>query len=206
MHGIIFVGLKEFVVDTYDKSTWDRIREGAGVEGKRYTPVASYPDAELLALVETAVEISGVEEPRLLRSFGQHVVPTLVDMYGVYIQDSWTWLELIENVEETIHQALRTGDSLEYEPPAIAATRIDDGVALVTYGSSRELCDVAVGLVEGIGDYYDESLEVYERRCMHRGASQCEIVAVDSTTTRRRANRLIDRERDRNEPSVGSKR
>jgi predicted hydrocarbon binding protein len=204
MHGIIFAGLKEFVVDTYDKSTWDRIREGAGVEGKRYTPVSSYPDEELLALVETAVEISGIEEPQLLRSFGRHVVPTLVDMYGVYIDDSWTWLELIENVEETIHQALRSGDSLQYEPPAIAATRIDDDVALVTYGSSRGLCDVAIGLVEGIGDYYGESIEVYERRCMHRGAPRCEIVAMDSTTTRRRANRLIDRETDRTETPAES--
>lgn len=192
MHGIIFAGLKAFVVDEYDGETWDRIRADAGVEGKRYTPVASYPDAELVALVEAAVDASGIERSRLLRTFGRYVVPTLVDMYGVYIDDSWDWLDLVVNVEDAIHTALRSGDSLEYEPPAIAAARIDDDVALVTYGSERGFCDVAMGILEGIGDHYDESLEVYERRCRHEGAPRCELVAVGGGTTRRRAERLID--------------
>lgn len=196
MHGILFKGLKDFVVDTYDKPTWEQIRETAGVREDRYLPTSAYPDEELVALVEAAVAVSGVDQPTLLRAFGRYLVPPLVDMYGVYIDEEWTGLELIENVETTIHRALRSGDSFEYEPPGIAATRLDDDVVVITYGSSRGLCDVAVGLVNGIGEYYDESFDVYQRNCMHDGASKCEIVAVSGGTTRRRANRLINRRTD----------
>ncbi|MDS0473990.1 heme NO-binding domain-containing protein [Natrinema sp. 1APR25-10V2] len=192
MHGIIFTGLKHFVVETYDKGTWNQIREKAGVGGVHYTPVSAYPDEDLVALVEAAVELSGIEQSELLRTFGRYVVPTLVDMYGVYIEDDWDALELVENVEGTIHQALRNSDTLEYEPPAISAIRLDQGVVVVTYGSRRGLCQVAMGLLEGIGDHYDQRLEVYERRCRHDGASQCELVAVGGTTPRRRAERVIE--------------
>ena len=194
MHGIIFTGLKEFVVDTYDKATWDRICDEAGVGGKRYLPLSAYPDDDLVALVDAAVAISDLEQSALLRSFGRSIVPRLVDMYGIYIDESWTGLELIANVEGTIHRALRGGDTLEYDPPAITATRVDDDVAVIRYGSSRGLCDVAKGLIEGIGDHYDESFDVYERQCLHDGAATCEIVAVSGGLSRQRANSLIDRE------------
>lgn len=196
MHGIIFTGLKHFVVEANDKGTWKRIREEADVGGVRYSPTTSYPDEDLVALVDAAVELSGLERSKLLRTFGRHVVPTLVDMYGVYIDDDWTALDLVEHVEGTIHRALRNGETLEYEPPAITATRVSEDVVVVTYGSERGLCAVARGLLEGIGDHYDQRLEVYERRCQHDDASQCEIVAVGGATPRRRAERLIDREYD----------
>lgn len=191
MHGIIFTALKEFVVDTYDKATWDQICDAAGVGEKQYLPLSAYPDEELIALVDAAVTISDLEQPALLRAFGRSIVPRLVDMYGIYIDDSWTGLELIENVEGTIHDALRSGASLEYEPPAITATRVDD-VVMVRYGSSRGLCDVAKGLIDGIGDYYSESYDVYERQCLHDGATACELVAVNGGISRQRANSLID--------------
>ncbi|WP_254763341.1 heme NO-binding domain-containing protein [Natrinema marinum] len=194
MHGIIFTGLKHFVVETYDKTTWNQIREEADVGSVHYTPVSAYPDEDLVALVEAAVELSGIEQSELLRTFGRYVVPTLVDMYGVYIDDDWDALELIENVEGTIHRALRNGETLEYEPPAIAATRLDDDVIVITYGSERGFCRVAMGLLEGIADHYDQRLEVYERRCRHDGASRCELVAVGATTPRRRAERVVERE------------
>lgn len=196
MHGIIFTALKEFVIDTYDKATWDRICDEAGVSGKQYLPLSAYPDEELVALVDAAVPISELEQPALLQAFGRSIVPQLVDMYGIYIDDSWTGLELIENVEGTIHEALRSGNSLEYEPPAISATRVDDDVVVVRYGSSRGLCDVAKGLIEGIGDYYSESYDIYERQCLHDGAAACELVAVSDGTSRQRANSLIDGARE----------
>ncbi|WP_254522502.1 heme NO-binding domain-containing protein [Natrinema caseinilyticum] len=192
MHGILFMGLKSFVAETYDMATWRQLQEDAGVEHRRYIPISTYPDEELIALVEAAVDHTGIEQSELLRTFGRYVVPTLVDMYGIFIDDAWTGLDLVENVEGAIHEVLRKGDSLEYEPPAITATRVDTDVVLVTYGSRRDLCAVALGLLEGIGDHYDESFEVFEHRCRHEGASACELVAVGDGTTSWQASSLVD--------------
>lgn len=189
---MIFKGLKDFVVDSYDDATWDRIREEAGVARERYVPVSAYPDEELVALVEAAVAVSGVDRSALLRTFGRYLLPTLVDRYGVYIEESWSGLELVENVESAIHEALRSGGSLEYEPPGIAAERVSDDVIVVTYDSERGLCDVGMGLLDGIGEHYGMHLDVYERQCMHEGAPHCEIVAVGDGTSRQRAERLLE--------------
>ena len=196
MHGILFKGLKDFVVEGYDEATWDRIRAEAGVDRRQYTPVTSYPDEELYALVEAAVAVSGREQSELLRAYGRFLVPTLLEMYGVFVDDAWIGAELVVNVETAIHRALRRGTSLEYDPPEITAERVDDDVVVVRYRSDRGLCDVGIGLLEGIGDYHDESIDAYERRCLHEGDSECLLVAVTGSTTRRRANGVIDRRLD----------
>jgi predicted hydrocarbon binding protein len=48
----------------------------------------------------------------------------------------------------------------------------------VVYASSRRLCPVAVGLVEGVGAEFGESLSVTEERCVHRGDERCELVVT----------------------------
>ncbi|WP_435347120.1 heme NO-binding domain-containing protein [Haloarchaeobius sp. HRN-SO-5] len=181
MHGIILKGLKDFVVDTYDQQTWNQICEAADIERRLYVPVTEYPDEHVFALVEAAVDLSGEEPADLLRAFGRFVVPQLVQTYGVHVDEDWTGLDLIENVERYIHQALRSKNISTFDPPGIDARRIDAGTVVVDYDSDRQLCDVAMGLVQGIGEHYDESLDVEERQCMHDGAPSCKFVVTGAT-------------------------
>jgi len=175
MHGIILNGLKKFVVDSYDHATWEQIRSTASVENTLYVPVTEYPDEHVQELVATASELSDEPAPALLRSFGRYVVPILVQFYGVHIDDGWDGLDLVENVEASIHEALRAKNISEFDPPEIFAERTGPDEVVVYYGSDRELCDVARGILEGVADHYEESWDITERNCMHDGADRCEI-------------------------------
>lgn len=176
MHGIILNGLKDFVIESYDKGTWNRICDRADIAQRLFIPVTTYPDEQVVALVGSAAEVSGEEVPDLQRSFGRFLVPVLVGIYGVHIRDHWTELDLIENVEEHIHKALRAKRGSKFDPPAIEAHRVDEDTVVVKYGSDRELCEVAKGIIEGVGEHYGEPLDVTERECMEAGASKCVIV------------------------------
>ncbi|WP_226007972.1 heme NO-binding domain-containing protein [Natrinema salinisoli] len=176
MHGIILKGLKDFTIEQYDEATWNRIRDEADVERRLYVPVTEYPDEHVFELVTTASEISGVDPPILLRAFGRFLVPQLVQTYGVHVEKDWDGLELIENVEEYIHMALRAKDMADFTPPAVDARRLDENRVVVRYNSDRQLCEVAIGILVGIGEFYDESYTVTESQCMHDGAPKCEIV------------------------------
>lgn len=180
MHGIIFKGLKDFVIETYDQETWAAICEAADAPRRLYLPVSTYPDEHLFELIEAAVELSGEETPDLLRAFGQSVIPSLVQTYGIHVDEDWTGLELVENVEEYIHEALRAKKISEFTPPAIETRRVDEATVLVEYGSDRMLCDVTMGLIEGIGEHYGEPLDVEEIACMHDDAPKCELVVTDA--------------------------
>lgn len=181
MHGIVLKGLKDFVVSSYDRETWHTLQEAAGVDGKIYVPVTEYPDEDVLALVEAASESTGIAPPELLRDFGRFLIPSLLETYGVHVGSDWTGLELIANVEDYIHQALRAKQLSTYTPPALEAEWLDEDRVLVTYTSDRQLCDLAKGLIEGVGDYYDQPLEISEEECMLEAGDQCELIVTEAT-------------------------
>jgi predicted hydrocarbon binding protein len=81
-------------------------------------------------------------------------------------------------VETYIHEALRAKNLSEFAPPELSAERVGDDRVSITYASDRELCDLAKGLVRGIGAYYDEPLAVNEPACMHDGDPHCELVVT----------------------------
>lgn len=176
MHGIILKELKHFVVDAYDEDAWNAVVEESGVERSLFVPVATYPDEYVFEIVGAAAELTGEPAEELQFEFGRYVVPSLVDTYGVHVDADWTGLELLENVEEYIHEALRAKNLSEFTPPGIGAERRGDDRVLVTYASDRGLCNVARGILQGVADYYEESWDVTERRCMHDGNERCEIL------------------------------
>lgn len=184
MHGSILKGLKDFVVQTYDHETWQAICDEADVPRTMYVPVSNYPDEYLFSLVEAAVDLSGEETSDLLRAFGEFLVSELVNTYGIHVDEEWTGLELVENVEEYIHRGLRANNISDFDPPALDARRVDDAMVVVEYSSDRGLCDVAMGLIEGIGDEYGDPLNVEESQCMHDGAPYCELVVTNATAGR----------------------
>lgn len=182
MHGIVLKGLKDFVVEQYDHDTWVALQEEAGVPGRLYVPVSEYPDEDVLALVATASEMTETPVPDLLEAFGEFLVPQLLDTYGVHVDAAWTGLELVANVEQYIHMALRAKQVSSYTPPELESGWHDDETVSVVYQSERELCHLARGLINGIGDHQDEPLSVDEPRCMLDGDDCCELLVRRTTT------------------------
>jgi len=176
MHGIVFKIIKDFVVEQYDEATWAAIQEEAGVESKLYLPVSEYPDEEAMAIVAAASELSGIDRDPLLREVGRFAVPTLLDTYGVHVDDDWTALELVANTEEYIHESLREKQLSEFTPPKLRTRRVDEDTAALAYESDRGLCALAEGILDGVGAYMNEPLRVEHRRCVHDGAERCEMV------------------------------
>jgi predicted hydrocarbon binding protein len=48
------------------------------------------------------------------------------------------------------------------------------------YNSSRRLCALAQGFIEGAGDYFGEAISVEHRSCMNHGDAHC-LMAIRST-------------------------
>lgn len=186
MHGIILLQLKRFVVDSYGRDAWNALLQEADLDRTLFIPATTYSDETVVEIVVTAADLTG-ESPRDLQyEFGQYIVPSLIDTYGVHVDADWSGLELIENVEAYIHEALRAKDISEFAPPGLATERRGDDRVLVTYSSDRQLCDVARGILVGIGEHYDESWTVAEMQCMHDGHSRCELLVTREPSPGRR--------------------
>ncbi|WP_411967966.1 heme NO-binding domain-containing protein [Haloferax sp. YSSS75] len=182
MHGIVLNQLKDFVVQTYDRETWTTLQKEAGLPGRIYVPVSEYPDEDVLTLVETASELTDIPIPDLLEMFGEFLVPPLLETYGVHVDKDWSGLELIANVERYIHIALREKQISTYTPPELEAGWRDNETVSVVYDSEREMCHLARGIINGVGEHFDEPFEITEPSCMLDGDDHCELVVSHEST------------------------
>jgi hypothetical protein len=169
-------GLRKFVIRQHDRSTWEAVKEAAGIERDQYTRMEDYPDEEFLGIYQVLLDESEAGDAELQQEFGQFLFVELADMYGrIYFDDDWGAIELIDNVEETIHQSLKARSDSGFTPPELETELLgDDGVA-VLYGSDRHLCEFGKGLILGTATHYETDLTIQEPRCMKNGDDICRI-------------------------------
>jgi predicted hydrocarbon binding protein len=181
MHGTIFTELEKFVGARLGDGAWTRLKDAAGIEpGKTYEVFSTYPDEEVTALVTTASTTTGIPVPALLEDFGEFIAPDLLEMYWGAIGPEWRTLDVIEHTESTIHTVVRM-DHRGATPPYLHATRTGENEVTVLYTSPRRLCAVAKGICRGIAKHYQETIEITDVRCMHRGDADCLMVVTART-------------------------
>ncbi len=182
MNGIIFLELKKYVMSNLGDEAWIALAEEAGIpQHKAYLAGASYPDQELVCLVEAASKITSMPPDQLLGSFGEFIVPDLVEVFAPFIDPSWKTLDLLEHTEDAIHRAVRLQDK-NAAPPALAVTRSTPETVTIRYDSARQLCALVKGIAKGVARLYGESVEIEESACMHRGAPACTITVTLAST------------------------
>jgi hypothetical protein len=116
--------------------------------------------------------MTGQTAPAILQDFGDFIAADLVNMYRSLVRPEWKTLELLENVEKTIHTVVRSRHQGAV-PAQIRCERVGPNQAVITYVSPRKMCPVAKGIVLGLGRYFNQKLNVTETSCMHRGAQAC---------------------------------
>jgi predicted hydrocarbon binding protein len=175
MHGLIFAQLKKYVDGRLGASAWESLLSKAGLAGKLYMPVSTYPDAEVVALVAAASASTGLEPDAILQDFGEFIAPDLLRMYGSLLPKEWRTLDILEHTEETIHRVVRT-QNRGADPPHLVAKRSSETEVVINYTSARRMCGIAKGIVRGIAAQRGESITLSETTCMLRGGTRCELV------------------------------
>lgn len=176
MHGILFSELKKFVTAKAGPQAWKDLLESpeSGAKRTSYLATETYPDAELVGIVQAGSKALGIPVPALLESFGEFIVPDLAQIYSALIKPQWGLLDLLENTESVIHHTVRLRNP-GAAPPKLQCSRINPTEVVILYTSERKLCPVARGIIRGLADLYKEKVEIREPICMLKGGSQCEI-------------------------------
>lgn len=177
MHGIVHAELREYVVERFGADGWARAVDRAGLGARTYSPTASYPDEELLALVLAVSRISGDPLDDVLTGFGVAIVPGLLGTYSAFIDPRWGAADVLEHVERVVHRTIRLQDP-QATPPYLTAERRTDDEVLIRYTSPRRLCAFGKGLIHGVADHYGRRATIHDEACMHRGDEACVLRVV----------------------------
>lgn len=174
MKGVVFDLLRQMTEQQIGIMGWQQVLDQAGSDGL-YVATGTYPDAELVALVQAAAQQSEASVDSLLYRFGQFMVPAFERSYPVFFRDYHHLLDFLETVEHTVHSEVRKLYA-DAALPSFDLTRTQPGELRMQYRSPRKLCRLAEGLIDGAAQRFGNAYELSHQRCMHQGDDCCELV------------------------------
>ena len=123
-------------------------------------------------LVETACAMLGLPREAVLRWFGAQAMPLLAKAYPNFFEGHTTARTFVGGINNIIHAEVRklyTGA----ECPHFNIRETRPGVLTMDYRSSRRMCALAQGFVEGAARFYAEDVEFKHVACTADGADRC---------------------------------
>lgn len=171
MKGVVFNLLEEVVSRRYGADAWDDLLTAAGVGGV-YTSLGAYPDAEIEALVGAAACKLNVDRAAVLRWFGRSAMPVLAERYPGFFEGHASALPFLLGINNVIHAEVRKLYP-GAECPHFRLSQPADGALGMEYLSSRRLCPLAQGFVEGAAAFYAEAVDFVHVACVEEGDRCC---------------------------------
>ncbi len=155
--GIILNLLERVTVDAHGEQLWDELLDQTGLTGA-YTALGNYEDAEVLALVAGLGELTGQDQPTLLRWFGREAIVPLRERYPAFFAPPDP-VSFVLTLHDVIHSEVRK----LYEgatPPVLTFHDVSQDTVTIEYRSARAMTDLAIGFLEGTAAHYGVTVEV----------------------------------------------
>ena len=173
MKGIVFNILERVVTDTHGADTWDTLLDRSGASGV-YSALGSYPDAELIGLVVAASELTGASPGDVLRWFGTEAIAIFHARYPELFAGHSHSTALLARLNDVIHPEVRK----LYPGAEVPEFDFELGgreSIVIIYRSSKRLCALAEGLIQGTARMYGESVTIAHPRCLLRSDESCRL-------------------------------
>lgn len=176
MYGIINKAIEEMAIAAGGPEVWDQICREAQCQDRHFVNMQHYPDAETFNLVNATSKVLKVPADDILRRFGRHwILYTSQQGFGPMMRFFGNSVRGILDNLNVMHNGI--GDAMpKMRPPRIDVEDIDERTIRVHYVSERSgLAPMVVGLLEGLGEKFDEPLEVRQVAAKQDGADHDEF-------------------------------
>lgn len=150
---------------------WDNLLDCVGLTGA-YTSLGNYADEEIEALAQAAAQTLGVSRSEVLRWFGRAAMPILAETYPIFFTPHVSARPFVMGVNDIIHAEVRKLYA-GAECPHFDIRQDQTGALLMGYRSTRNLCALAQGFIEGAAAHYNETVEFEHTRCVEQGHEHC---------------------------------
>lgn len=160
MKGMVFTELVEFVEEKFGFDVADSMIEASLLPSKgSYTQAANYSFDELLAIVSKLSEITGIEVPILIETYARHLFGRIVGLYPPMTKGFTSALPFIAQVDTFIHPAVKKLYP-DADLPSFKLVTLSDTELVIDYVSDKSLMSMAVGLMHGAADFFNQKLDI----------------------------------------------
>lgn len=160
MKGVIVKCLADLVTEKFGKEKWEEILEQSGLEGTTvFLATENVVDATVLKILNSTCNVLGINLQEAADAFGEYWVcnfaPKIYSMYYKGVNSAKDFLTKMDKVHE-----ISTQNIPDAKPPRFGYQWKDDRTLIMTYNSKRGFIDIMIGLIKGVGKYYNENLKI----------------------------------------------
>lgn len=161
VYGLVNKAIRDLICTAHGEQVWLEIVASAGLELDSFVSMDTYEDQISYALVGAASERLGLEPAQVLEAFGEYWTKfTVREGYGDLIERSGESVEEFLDNLDNMHARVELSFP-ELRPPSFRLERLPEGELVLHYMSTREgLAPMVVGLLRGLGEHFDEQVEV----------------------------------------------
>ncbi|MFK8048105.1 MAG: heme NO-binding domain-containing protein [Halioglobus sp.] len=161
MYGLVNRAIEELAIEVGGYSTWESIKDKAGVDVVVFQSMQPYPDEVTYDLVSAASEVLDIPADQLLRQFGKHwILFTAQEGYGTLLKTAGSNVREFIDTLDSMHARISSAMP-ELEPPSFSSHDLGSDCFQVRYFSKRDgLAPMVVGLLEGVGEMFSTPLLV----------------------------------------------
>lgn len=160
MKGIVFTEFMSMVEQSWGMDMVDDLIDATNPpSGGAYTSVGTYDLSELLAYVLELSRRFNLPVPALVKAFGNFLAKSFVKKFPVFFAEATTTFDVLREVDRHIHVEVKKLYP-DAELPVFYYHDIDESRLQLTYESSRNLPDLAEGLIEGCANHFNEQLQI----------------------------------------------
>lgn len=163
MKGIVFTEFMDMLDAQHSPRLVEEILDHVELaSGGAYTSVGTYDPSEMIALVGEASAQTGIPVPDLLRTFGHHLFGRFVTLFPVFFEGVTSSFDFLPTVDSFVHlEVLKLYPDAEL--PTFGTDFSTPGSLRMTYRSSRNLPDLAHGLLEAAVKHFDDGLVIHRQ-------------------------------------------
>lgn len=160
MKGVVFTEFLEMVEQHFNADMVDDIIAQANPSsGGAYTSVGTYEFEELANLIGALSAISKTPANELIHAFGLHLAQSFASRFPAFFDEAKCTFDLLKKVDDHIHVEVRKLYP-DAELPKFDYEQSSPETLTLFYESSRNLPDLAHGLIEGAARYYQEEITI----------------------------------------------
>ena len=160
MKGVIVTCLESLVKEQFGQHPWEDILEEAGVERHTLFNMTSNIDGKVAVdIIHATCKVLDLTLYQAADAFGDYWVNVYAPkVYSMYYRKAHSAKEMLLNMDK-LHETV-TASIADAHPPRFDYEWKDENTLIMHYKSHRGLIDFFVGLIKGVGRYYNEDLRV----------------------------------------------
>jgi hypothetical protein len=165
MKGIVYTEFLEMVETKFSIELAEQMIEGCQLpSGGSYTAVGTYDHRELLQLVGQLSQLTGIQVPKLVQAFGQHLFGRFSVAYPHLFEGIDGTLDFLQRVDGYIHVEVRKLYP-DAQLPRFDTRLTGPNKLELIYHSQLPFGDLAEGLIRGCAAHFGEEIEILRQAC-----------------------------------------